>query len=252
MPIQTWGGLDKSATDSEKIEDAINRLISVHEADPSSHLGAGESLEAHKSDDVIDHPAGSVLRDKVAFDRRIFDYYFNSLDGVNVSAGVSLNSAGVVMLETSGALNNQRMFQILNDDPNFYSAPMSKFPVHEISMYLSQITNQQVYVLNGSDSDWSGFGFKVVNNTLYGCYFDSSNVEHLVSLQTISANTIYRLRAEYNSDSTIYWFVNGVQKGSVASPSLANPQAFYTILLKATAAAVKYAYFASLHWDAEY
>jgi len=67
MAIQTWGSLQKSTTDDETIEQAIGRLISDHEADASAHLGAGESLEAHKTAEVIDHPAQSVVIDKTAF-----------------------------------------------------------------------------------------------------------------------------------------------------------------------------------------
>ena len=252
MPLQTWDGMQKNATDDETIEQAIARLIAVHEGDSTSHLGVGESLQAHKNADVIDHPAYSVVRDKVSFNRRIFDYYFGSLDGCGVTAGVELNTSGVLLMATSGALNNTQMFSILNDDVNFYSAPMTKYPVIEISMVLPSITTQQIYILNGSDSDWSGFGFKIVNATLYGVYVNSSNVERLTSLQSISANTPYRLRAEYNADGKIYWFVAGVQVGSVTPASLADPQAFIMILLKATSAVVRYAYFSSLHFDADY
>jgi hypothetical protein len=252
MPLQNWEGLQKSATDDETIEQAIVRLIAVHESDSESHLGANESLAAHKAADVIDHPALSVVRDKISFDRRIFDYYFNSLEGTSVTAGVELNTSGVLLMGTSGALNNTQMFAILNDDVNFYTSPMTKYPVFEISMVLPAITTQQIYVLNGSDSDWSGFGFKIVNATLYGVYVDSSNVEHTTSLGSVVANTIYRLRAEYNSDGKIYWFVNGTQVGSVTPASLADPQAFFMILVKATSAVVRYGYFASLHWDADY
>ena len=64
MTLTLWGLLEKSAVDNETIEGAINRLIAVHEADSTAHLGSGESLEAHKNADIIDHPASSVLGDK--------------------------------------------------------------------------------------------------------------------------------------------------------------------------------------------
>ena len=65
MAVTLWGLLKKSTTDSETIEDAVGRLIAEHEADPTAHLGTGESLAAHKSAEVIDHPAESVLADKL-------------------------------------------------------------------------------------------------------------------------------------------------------------------------------------------
>ena len=65
MSTEVWGVMPKSQDDPESVEDAINRLISDHEADPEAHLGAGESLETHRQDDILDHPPGSILPDKV-------------------------------------------------------------------------------------------------------------------------------------------------------------------------------------------
>lgn len=65
MATPNWGTLQKSSVDAEVIEDAVGRLIGAHEADPTAHLGAGESLQAHKNDSVIDHPADSVVEDKI-------------------------------------------------------------------------------------------------------------------------------------------------------------------------------------------
>jgi hypothetical protein len=252
MTLPFWGQQEKAQDDATTIEERIAEMIVEHEEDPEAHLGAGESLEAHKSESVIDHPPLSVLRDKIAFDRRIFDYYFSSLDGVNVSAGVELNTCGVLLMTTSGALNNQRMFQILTDDINFYSAPMSKLPVFEISINIPTITNTKIYVLNGSDSDWSGFGFAVENGDFQAVYFDSSNTEHSQDVDSLSANTTYRIRVEYKSDGKIYWSKDGVEIYSLTPSSLSDPQAFFTILVKATSAVVRSAYFASLHFDADY
>jgi len=64
MSTEVWGNLPKSQDDPELIEGAINRLISAHEADPDAHLGPGESLETHRQNEVLDHPAQSVLADK--------------------------------------------------------------------------------------------------------------------------------------------------------------------------------------------
>lgn len=64
MTLPLWGQLQKSQDDPETIEEAINRLIDEHNNDPESHLDEGESLSQHKQDDVIDHPAFSVVPDK--------------------------------------------------------------------------------------------------------------------------------------------------------------------------------------------
>jgi hypothetical protein len=51
--------------DAETVEGAVNRLVAVHEADETSHLGVGESLQSHKAAAIIDHIAGSIIEDKI-------------------------------------------------------------------------------------------------------------------------------------------------------------------------------------------
>lgn len=65
MNLPVWGQLQKSLDNPETIEEAIIRLINEHAADPTAHLAEGESLNMHKTDEVIDHPAFSVVNDKV-------------------------------------------------------------------------------------------------------------------------------------------------------------------------------------------
>lgn len=72
-----WGGLKKSLDDDETIEQAIARMIKEHEADPEAHLGEGESLQNHKHDSVLDHPAGSVLIDKFSTSSFSYNLFFS-------------------------------------------------------------------------------------------------------------------------------------------------------------------------------
>jgi len=65
MSVETWEQIPKNQTNPELIEEAIARLIAVHEADPEAHTGENESLQAHRQNEIIDHPAGSVLADKM-------------------------------------------------------------------------------------------------------------------------------------------------------------------------------------------
>lgn len=67
MALPLWGVLEKAQDDSETIEQAIARLIDEHKADPTAHLGVGESLEQHKTSSIIDHPPESVVLDKLPF-----------------------------------------------------------------------------------------------------------------------------------------------------------------------------------------
>jgi len=66
MAEPNWGLLQKSNIDSETIEEAIERIVAEHNADPESHLGSGESLQSHKASEIIDHLAESIIEDKIA------------------------------------------------------------------------------------------------------------------------------------------------------------------------------------------
>ena len=62
--LTPWGSLPKSQIDSLTIDEAISLAISAHESDPTAHLGTGESLQQHKANEVLDHPALSIVPDK--------------------------------------------------------------------------------------------------------------------------------------------------------------------------------------------
>ena len=65
MAEPVWGLLEKGQADNETIEQAIDRLITAHLADAIAHVDAGESLHTHKDQEVIDHPADSIITDKI-------------------------------------------------------------------------------------------------------------------------------------------------------------------------------------------
>lgn len=61
-----WGAMPKSTTESTTIDEEIDAKLSAHNADPDAHAEAGQSLQVHRSDAIIDHLAGSVVTDKIA------------------------------------------------------------------------------------------------------------------------------------------------------------------------------------------
>jgi len=79
MILPLWGALEKAQDDAQTIEEAIIAAVAAHEADAEAHLGAGESLAAHKAQDVIDHPQGSILTDKWTHSELDFATTFESL-----------------------------------------------------------------------------------------------------------------------------------------------------------------------------
>jgi hypothetical protein len=67
MAEPLWGELAKSLDSNETIEQAITRIVSEHNDDTEAHLGAGQSLNSHKTETIIDHPAHSIVMDKIPF-----------------------------------------------------------------------------------------------------------------------------------------------------------------------------------------
>jgi hypothetical protein len=85
MSIETWDLLAKNQTDPENIEAAITRMISAHNDDPTAHMADDQSIGLHRINDVLDHPVGSVVTDKV--DYRELSFFCNSADFSNWSKG---------------------------------------------------------------------------------------------------------------------------------------------------------------------
>jgi hypothetical protein len=77
MSLPLWGLMQKSQEDPRTIEEVIADMIVEHEEDPTAHLGEGESLQAHKSDSIIDHPAQSVVLDKTPYEN--YEQFLNGL-----------------------------------------------------------------------------------------------------------------------------------------------------------------------------
>lgn len=73
-----WGELPKSQSDNTTIDQAIAAAIAAHEADPDAHYAAGAAIDIHRTSDVIDHPALSVVPDKIT----------NDVIGIGQTAGV--------------------------------------------------------------------------------------------------------------------------------------------------------------------
>lgn len=103
MALPVWGNLEKSQIDSEKIEEAIARLIQAHEDDPDAHVEPGESLNSHKAAEIIDHVIASIVADKIKdgeiikpkLDIRAVDFIDEKFDKGEVNNFTDFESAAV-------------------------------------------------------------------------------------------------------------------------------------------------------------
>ncbi len=126
MGLPLWGQLEKAQDDTDTIDTAIADAITEHEADPTAHQGVDESLEAHKSEEVIDHPKSSVLADKLSASDIIFNYSFESLDAFPNSSGLILDFAGQPYFQYEfGVQNNSYVEFSLNSDVGFYDETLT-------------------------------------------------------------------------------------------------------------------------------
>lgn len=65
-----WGALQRALNDPTTIDEAIAASVAAHNNEAESHLGTEQSLEMHRENPVVDHPAESVVNDKLEVQAR--------------------------------------------------------------------------------------------------------------------------------------------------------------------------------------
>lgn len=71
QPI-VWENIPKSQADPTTIQEAIASTVAVHNADTIAHMADLQSIEQHRTNSIVDHPAQSILNDKIHIDDRSF------------------------------------------------------------------------------------------------------------------------------------------------------------------------------------
>jgi hypothetical protein len=259
----TWGELAKSQIDSEKIEEAIARLISEHNANPESHLGAGGSLQSHKMSEIIDHLVESIVADKIRdgeidLKKLVADKYmmitcFESADGWN-AIDTYYGEVYFRIFETSlFTYARNESFAILATEPSVASPVVnfSKNPFFQTTICCPYNNNQEFYVTVGR-ADLAAFGFKILNNTLYA-YWCRSRVPFTYEIEGVDIRVYNVYRAVFDSEAgKIYFYVNGVPKYTATSdlPSGTSSVVIYYELL-GSAAGARYVYIRDLFFSCE-
>lgn len=67
-----WNDLPRTNNDNTTIDQAIGAAILSHNDDPDAHYGPDRALEVHRENPVVDHPAESVVNDKIRRTARRF------------------------------------------------------------------------------------------------------------------------------------------------------------------------------------
>ncbi len=252
MSVVNWGLLEKSQVDDEKIEEAIDRIVGNHNDNEDAHLAAGQALQSHKASEIIDHAARSVVRDKLDFDRFTIDEHFSTIDAWNKSAGVFLDNIAQMSLTTTAVTNNRQQAYITPGDSQGDAAADIQNPIWETRVQFAYNTSQEIYIIQGDLDAPAGWGFKVVNNTMYAVWIDNASVEHTVSLGTISLNHFYRLRCELVYGVSLKWYRDDELVHTETTFILSNSMIFMWYSIKTTTTASRIMYVQNLHWDADY
>jgi hypothetical protein len=211
MALPLWGALQKAQDNSDTIEDAINAAVVAHEADADSHLGSGESLEAHKTFGVLDHPPGSVLSDKNTFSELFARTNFESTAGWTVTGAVSQTLwLGTSIDASPSGSSPSSLKSEIGLFQNLYLGP-SEF----LAQWTFQTTNINVNatfdIRLGAPlgSGLGGVGFYWDGSTLKA-YVKDSVVDHLSSTlaTSISGNYTFRIVASH-AEGDVKFYING-------------------------------------------
>lgn len=263
MSDPNWGMLSKAQDNSETIEEAIARLITVHNADEESHLATGQSLQSHKAADIIDHLANSIIADKILdrevtinklsdFNKLRYSFSLESLDSWLEHADLTLNP-GEIYLQTGSTINTVKRGYCENSN----ILDTRKSMTAQFSFLLGQITDQIFYIVSGDtdleDLENEAIGFKVVDDELFAfnTHTDGdTKTAYTTKIADIEAGQLCLVRFEYVPGSYIKFYFNDVL-GATHSSNLPS-QDYYSafmldIYLKNTAASNKIAYIYQLY-----
>jgi len=226
MAIPVWGNLEKSQTNSEKIEEAVARLIAEHNESEEAHLGPGQSLQSHKASAIIDHVVESVVSDKIhrfavtldkfAGNKNFIFTNFESLDGWEkggVGSPVQTCVLGGTKLVTSVANNDTCYIKAVpangfGDNVNF-----DKNPVMQVLCKVMDFGYAETHIHIG----YSGFqtsgvdyiGFRIYNNTIKAVCRKYDGSETAVNVTgSFNAEDPHIYRVAYESFESVKFYID--------------------------------------------
>jgi len=217
MPLPNWGNLEKAQGDPVTIDEEIAQAIQDHLDDPDAHTEDGQSLYVHKISEIIDHLVRSIVRDKLAFNRFQIETYFESLDGFSKTAGVFINQIANVELDTTNVNGNMQQLYAMAADANEDGANPANSPFWQTIVKFNSTTNQTAYIISGDPDIPVGWGFKIVNGTLYACWVDNTDTEQTFEISGITLTNWNVYKMEFTSATSIAFYVNGTLKHTVTA-----------------------------------
>ena len=221
MADPVWGLLSKAQDDPQTITEAIAAAIAAHEADPTAHLGTGESLEQHRINEVIDHPQASVLMDKYSSKEGYFANDFQTISSWSTSGVVSNANWPGVALEVENGVTETSYIRTTPLTPDGFLR-VGKDAIFETGMYLDEVGTVSEFAVGfgaTSDTPDAGMGFVQNSSGLRGYVKVGTTIEWTTDLG-VDMHDMHTLRAFYSAgDGEVFFYVDGVQVYNVAIPS---------------------------------
>lgn len=253
MAVANWGLLTKSVDDPETIEEAIDRIVGEHNDDETAHLETGQSLQSHKASEIIDHLAQSVYRDKLAFDRFQLETYFESIDGFGKSAGTALNGVGQAALTTTATTNNTQYLYAYAGDANEDAANLNYNPHWLTRVKLGATSNNTVYITSGDPGGPQGYGFKIVDGTLYAYHVEPDDDEQLTEITGLTLTNWHTYEVFVTYGEKIEFYVDKILRVTHTTDlPVGGIGNFIYYQIKTTANATKYLWVQYLIFDCDY
>jgi len=169
-----------------------------------------------KSESIIEKTVDKFLENKI-FDliwKRTFHWvtFFESLDGFSVTADAQDLTLGLVEITTSAAEDNTAF--VFKQPAKQGVITFSERSRMRTTLIFASVADITAYAIVGQITEgFSYYGFKVVNNTLYGVSYDGTT-EKTVELQTITTAQ-FNVEARYTPASKIVFYVDSDEKGVI-------------------------------------
>jgi hypothetical protein len=215
MTLPIWGGLEKAQDDATTIDEAIATAIAEHDDNTEAHLSSGQSLQTHRSDVILDARAGSVVRDKLGYDRFLIAGPIESVDAWAGTDPLDLLAVSDVLFATGAVINTEISAYLASGDGSQEQASKDNFQRWMLFAFLGD-NDEQVWWLWYGDMDIpTGCGFKIIDSALYWGYYDSSENLQTTQIAGIDVGAIHQYEMRKEDDDAVHWYLDGVEAGSV-------------------------------------
>lgn len=222
MSTETWGLLPKAQDNAQTIEELVDAKIAEHEAEPTSHMGDGESIDEHRKNTIVDHPAGSILTDKFSnselwWQTNFSDHALWTKHDVHDYdyPGLSIPEDGTYNTTSSFNLNfaNVMGFALPNTFDYYFQCFINT--THDEDL---QFTTKFGFGI-AHTTQYDGFGFKIVNNVASVFYKIGAN-ENTANLGTDVLDGYHLCRAQFvASEQKVYFFIDGEEVAVLDKPA---------------------------------